>query len=233
MFELEFARSGYSSYICLKVNDIDMNTAVIYARVSSVSDRQNTQRQIEDLARFASQHDYEVLKVSEEHISGATKNENRTVLMECLSFCTENKVNCLLLSELSRLGRSTLQVLKSLEMLHESKVSVYIQNLGIYTLQPNGDVNPIASIMVTVLAEMANIERSNIVYRLNSGRESYISKGGKLGRKEGSTKSIEQKKEEYKEVISLLKKDYSIRNVAKLAKVSVSTVQRVKKDFDL
>ncbi|RHI29865.1 DNA resolvase [Bacteroides intestinalis] len=210
-----------------------MKTAVIYARVSSVSDRQNTQRQIEDLARFASQNDYEVLKVSEEHISGATKNENRKVLMESLNFCIANKVDCLLLSELSRLGRSTLQVLKSLEMLHESKVSVYIQNLGIYTLQPNGDVNPIASIMVTVLAEMANIERSNIVYRLNSGRESYIAKGGKLGRKEGSIKSVVQKKEEYKEVITLLKRGYSVRNVAKLGTVSVSTVQRVKKEFAL
>lgn len=92
------------------------------------------------------------------------------VLMECINYCIENKVNYLLLSELSRLGRSTLQVLKSLEQLHESGVSVYIQNLGIHTLQPNGEVNPVASIMVTVLAEMANIERSNIVYRLNSGR---------------------------------------------------------------
>ena len=60
--------------------------------------------------------------------------------------------------------------MKSLEQLHESGVSVYIQNLGIHTLQPNREVNPVASIMVTVLAEMANIERSNIVYRLNSGR---------------------------------------------------------------
>lgn len=118
-------------------------------------------------------------------------------------------------------------------MLHEAKVAVYIQNLGIYTLQPNGEVNPIASIMVTVLAEMANIERTNIAYRLNSGRESYIAKGGKLGRKEGSTKTIEQKKEEYKEVISLLKKEYSIRNVAKLANVSMSTVQRIKKEFGI
>lgn len=92
------------------------------------------------------------------------------VLMECINYCIENKVNYLLLSELSRLGRSTLQVLKSLEQLHESGVSVYIQNPGIHTLQPNGEVNPVASIMVTVLAEMANIERPNIVYRLNSGR---------------------------------------------------------------
>lgn len=210
-----------------------MKIAVIYARVSSTSDRQCTQRQIEDLTRFAKQNDYEILNTFEEHISGATKNEKRTVLMECLSFCVENQIDCLLLSELSRLGRSTLQVLKSLEVLHEAKVAVYIQNLGIYTLQPNGEVNPIASIMVTVLAEMANIERTNIAYRLNSGRESYIAKGGKLGRKEGSIKTIEQKKEEYKEVISLLKKEYSIRNVAKLANVSMSTVQRIKKEFEI
>ena len=208
-----------------------MSTAVIYARVSSTNDRQNTQRQIEDLTRFANSNDYSIVGTYEEHISGATKNENRTVLMECINYCIANKVNYILLSELSRLGRSTLQVLKSLEMLHEAGVSVYIQNLGIYTLNATGEANPIASIMVTVLAEMANIERSNIVYRLNSGRESYIANGGKLGRKKGSIKTTEQKKEEYKEVISLLKRGYSVRNTAKLSSVSVSTVQRVKREF--
>lgn len=69
------------------------------------------------------------------------------VLMECINYCIENKVNYFLLSELSRLGSSTLQVLKSLEQLHESGVSVYIQNVGIHTLQPNGEVNPVASII--------------------------------------------------------------------------------------
>ena len=210
-----------------------MSTAVIYARVSSTNDRQNTQRQIEDLTRFANSNDYSIVGTYEEHISGATKNENRTVLMECINYCIANKVNYILLSELSRLGRSTLQVLKSLELLHEAGVSVYIQNLGIYTLNATGEANPIASIMVTVLAEMANIERSNIVYRLNSGRDSYIANGGKLGRRKGSCKSTERKKEEYKEVISFLKRGYSVRNTAKLSSVSVSTVQRVKREFSL
>ena len=210
-----------------------MSTAVIYARVSSTNDRQNTQRQIEDLTRFANSNDYNIIGTYEEHISGATKNENRTVLMECLDFCVSQNANFLLLSELSRLGRSTLQVLKSLEMLHEAGVSVYIQNLGIYTLNATGEANPIASIMVTVLAEMANIERSNIVYRLNSGRDSYIANGGKLGRRKGSCKTTERKKEEYKEVISFLKRGYSVRNTAKLSSVSISTVQRVKREFSL
>ena len=206
-------------------------TAVIYARVSSNNDRQDTSRQIKDLENYAKSQNIEIVNIYEEHISGAKKIEERQILGECLEYCKRESVNFLLLSELSRLGRSTLQVLRSLEMLHESKVSVYIQNLGIYTLQPNGEVNPIASIMVTVLAEMANIERSNIQYRLNSGRANYISNGGKLGRKTGSTKTEEKKKEEYKDTIILLKKGYSVRNIAKLQGIGISTVQRIKNQF--
>ena len=208
-----------------------MKKAVIYARVSSTNDRQDTGRQIKDLENYARSQDIEIVKTYEEHISGAKKIEERQILTECLEYCTRNSVDFLLLSELSRLGRSTLQVLRSLEMLHEAKVSVYIQNLGLYTLQADGKVNPIASIMVTVLAEMANIERSNIQYRLNSGRANYVANGGKLGRKRGSTKSEEKLREEYKETIALLKKGYSIRNIAKLQGIGISTVQRIKKQF--
>ena len=205
--------------------------AVIYARVSSVNDRQDTTRQIEDLKRYALLQDIEIVRIFQEHISGAKKIEERQVLAECLEYCTEKGVDYLLLSELSRLGRSTLQVLRSLEILHEAKVSVYIHNLGLYTLQPNGEANPIASIMVTVLAEMANIERANIQYRLNSGRANYIAKGGKLGRRAGSIKTEERKREEYRETIALLKKGYSVRNIAKLQGIGVSTVQRIRSQF--
>lgn len=214
----------------MKVTD-EMKKAVIYARVSSTGDRQDTARQIKDLEKYARSQNVEIVKIYEEHVSGAKRIEERQVLTECLEYCTRNSVDFLLLSELSRLGRSTLQVLRSLEILHEAKVSVYVQNLGLYTLQANGKVNPIASIMVTVLAEMANIERSNIQYRLNSGRANYIANGGKLGRKKGSTKSEEKLKEEYKETILLLKKGYSIRNIAKLQGIGISTVQRIKKQF--
>lgn len=205
--------------------------AVIYARVSSESDRQDTSRQIEDLKRYANQQNMEIVNIYEEHISGAKKNEERVVLTECLEYCRNNSVEYLLLSELSRLGRSTLQVLKSLEILHEANVSVYIQNLGLYTLQKDGKVNPIVSILITILAEMSNIERSNIEYRLNSGRKNYIMNGGKLGRKKGSVKTEEKMKDEYKETIILLKKGYSIRNIAKLQGIGISTVQRIKNQF--
>ena len=210
-----------------------MKTAIIYSRVSSTNDRQNTERQVEDLKMFASKNDFEIVKIFEEKISGAKKLEEKPVLLECLEYCTTNRIDCLLLSELSRIGRSTLQVLKSLEILHESKVNVYIQNLNLYTLLDNDEINPMASIIITVMAEMAAIERTNIQYRLNSGRCNYIAKGGVLGRSKGSVKTTEKKKEEYKQVISLLKKGNSIRNTAKLANVGISTVQRIKKEFKL
>lgn len=208
-----------------------MKKAVIYARVSSTNYRQDTGRQIKDLENYAKSQNIEIVKIYEEHISGAKRIEERQVLTECLEYCTKESVNFLLLSELSRLGRSTLQVLRSLEILHEAKVSVYIQNLGLYTLQADGKVNPIASIMVTVLAEMANIERSNIQYRLNSGRANYVANGGRLGRRKGSTKSEEKLRDEYKETIALLKKGYSIRNIARLQGIGISTVQRIKNQF--
>ena len=218
-----------------QIFDLIMNTnntkAVIYARVSSQNDRQDTARQVADLKRFALSQEMEIVRTFEEHISGAKKLEEREILTQCLDYCKNNSVNYLLISELSRLGRSTLQVLRSLEILHEAKVCVYIQNIGLYSLQPNGEVNPVASIMITILAEMSNIERSNIQYRLNSGRQQYINRGGKLGRRKGSVKTIEQKKEEYKEVISLLKRGYSIRNVARLTGFSIQTVQTVKNQF--
>lgn len=221
--------------IQLIIFDLIMNTnntkAVIYARVSSQTDRQDTTRQVNDLKRFALSQDMEIVKTFEEHISGAKKLEEREILTQCMEYCKNNSVKYLLISELSRLGRSTLQVLRSLEILHEAKVCVYIQNIGLYSLQPNGEVNPVASIMITILAEMSNIERGNIQYRLNSGRQQYINRGGKLGRRKGSIKTAEQKKEEYKEVISLLKRGYSIRNVAKLTGFSIQTVQTVKNQF--
>ena len=83
--------------------------------------------------------------------------------------------------------------------------------------------------MITTLSTCAQLERDNISFQLQSGRERYIEKGGKLGRKVGSVKTEEQMKGEYREVISLLRKGYSIRDVAKLSGKGVSTVQRVKR----
>lgn len=208
-----------------------MRIAVIYSRVSSPGKRQSTERQLVDLEKYAEQNGYQVIERFSEKISGVKKNENRKILQECISYCISNKVDTLLITEISRLGRSTLEILKALEILHTNKVCVYIQNLNIETLRADKTVNPISSLITTLLGELAGIERQGIIDRLNSGRELYIEKGGRLGRTPGSKKSREKMKEEYKEAIMLLKKGYSIRNVAKLTSRSISTIHNIKKEF--
>ena len=98
-------------------------------------------------------------------------------------------------------------------------------------LDDDGKPSLFAPVMLATLSTCAQLERDNITFRLQSGRKQFIAKGGKLGRKPGSTQSAEQKKEEYREAISLLKKGYAIRDVAKLKGKGISTIQRVKKEF--
>lgn len=207
--------------------------AVIYARVSSVNDRQNTDRQVSDLKTYAQHNNIEVDKIFEEHISGAKKNNERLVLCECLEFCFKNNIDTLLVSELSRLGRNVDEVLANVRLTKEHRLNIYFQKEQLNTFSSDGSENPFLTIIIAVLGTCAQMERENIKFRLNSGRQKYITDGGKLGRKVGSIKSNETKESEYKEVIKEIKRGTSIRRTAKLCDVSVSTVQRVKKTFNL
>lgn len=207
--------------------------AIIYARVSSTNDRQNTNRQIADLMSYAQYAQFEVVRTFEEHISGAKKNTERPILVEALDYCINEKIDMLLVSELSRLGRNAFEVLEVVKRLADSKINLFIQKEQFTLLDAEGNPSMFAPIMLATLSTCAQLERENIKFRLNSGRNQYIANGGKLGRSIGSTKSLDKKKEEYKEVVKLLKQKISIRKVAKLTDVSVSTVQRIKKEFNL
>lgn len=208
-----------------------MATAVIYARVSSTGDRQSNDRQVQDLKRYIAINDMDLVNVFEEKMSGT--KENRPMLTECIEFCIANHINTLCVSEISRLGRTTKIVVNTIDELTKAGINVYIQNLPLCTLNADGLSNPIAKMITAVLSSFAEIEKDNIKYRLNSGRKLAIAKGVKMGRKVGSVKSKEQKQEEYAKVIRSLKQGKSVRDTAAICGVSVSTVQRVKKDFSL
>ena len=210
-----------------------MKTAVIYARVSSTNDRQSTDRQVLDLNTYANNNGYNVVEVFEEKISGAKKNDERHILCECLDYCITNSIDTLLISELSRLGRNVDEVFANVRKCKEHKLNIFFQKEQLNTYNADGTENPFLTIMIAVLGTCAQLERENIKFRLNSGRQQYIANGGKLGRKEGSVKSLKQREIEYKQVIKELKKGTSVRRTAKLCDVSVSTVQRVKKDFEI
>ena len=211
--------------------------AAIYARVSSTGDRQSTERQVIDLTDYAKKNSMTICKTFEEHISGAKKNHERPVLQECLTYCVEEKIDVVLLSELSRLGRNVDEVLANIRFAKENHLNIYFQKEGLSIYGADNRENPYLTITIAVLGTASQLERENLIFRLKSGRKVYVDKNlaatGKsgLGRKEGYRKPIETKKEEYKEVLKLLKAGYPIRKVAKLTDVSESTVKRLKKEF--
>lgn len=212
--------------------------AIIYARVSSVSDRQNTDRQIADLTKFAMSNGYEIAKVFSEKISGAKLNKERDVLIDALDYAKNNNIDIILFSELSRLGRNVLEVQEIIKWFNDNKINAFFQKENLTILDENSQISPTTNVLIACLGMVAQIERENIKFRLNSGRELAKQKGVKMGRKEGYRKSKEEKEEQYKEVISLLKKGISVANVeaickSKGIKASTSTIKRIKKEFNL
>ena len=204
-----------------------MNKAVIYARVSSIGDRQDTARQVADLKKYADASGLEVVKIFEEKASGA--KDDRGVLSDCLAFLHAGGADTLLLSELSRLGRNVRKILDVTDDLTKIGINIHILDLNIDTLLPDGKENPMAKMLLTVLGLGAEIERKNIVSRLNSGRQLAIERGVQLGRPVGSGMTDEELLQKYPAVVKRLKKGLSVRDTAAACDVSTYTVQKVKK----
>jgi len=205
--------------------------AIIYARVSSVGDRQNTERQVRDLQQYAEANKLEVVNIFEEHISGAKTNKERQVLQEALQFAVDNSIDYILSNELSRIGRNTFNVLETIKFLIDHHINLYLQKERFTLLNEDGKPSPFAAIMLATLSTCAELERENIAFRLHSGFRRHIEKGGKVGRKVGYTKSREKKEEEYRDTIRYLRKGFGVRDTAKLTGTSERTVARLKKEF--
>lgn len=210
-----------------------MKEAVIYARVSSVGERQSNERQIGNLTELAVRRGLKIVRVFEEHISGAKRNEERAALMNCLAFCEAGDCTTILISELSRLGRNVDEILASVKRCKDHGVNIIFQKENLSLFNEDGSKNPFLNIFISVLGTCAEMERENIRFRLQSGRKRYVENGGRLGRREGSVKSREKKEEEYHNVIRELRRGTSVRRTAKLCDVSASTVTRIKKEFGL
>jgi DNA invertase Pin-like site-specific DNA recombinase len=200
---------------------------VIQSRVSTAI--QENKRQIQELTEYASKMDWEVVKVFEETISGAKKNEERPVLNEMITFIKANKIDKVLCWELSRIGRNSLEVLKTIQLLNENCISLYIKNYNIETLNDKCEVNPLSQFMVQILTSVSEMERTQIRSRIKSGYDSFRKNGGKVGRKEGYTKDKETLLAEHKDVVKLLRKKLSVRNIMNITGKSSGTVQKIKK----
>lgn len=203
-----------------------MDRIVILARVST--NIQDYERQVNELTAIAQRNEWNVVATFCEKVSGAKKNVERKELSRMIEYVQANNINKVAVTELSRLGRDTLQVLEVIEQFNKLGISLYIQNYGIETLTENGEVNPMSQFLITILAEVARMERKQIRERCESGYKNFRANGGKVGRKEGYRKSEADMREQYAEEIRLLRKGISLRNISKITGTSINTIRKCK-----
>ena len=200
-----------------------------FIRVST--NKQDYDRQIIELTDYCNRVGWEVANVFANKVSGAKAVEERAEIVDMIEYVRTNAIRRVVVLEISRLGRNTLEALKVIQTLNENGVSLYIKNYNLETLNPDGKPNPVASLITTILLEIASMERLTIQERMASGRDKYIAKcretGVKMGRPSSYRKSDEEYKEQYSKEISLLRKGISLRNIYAITGTSVGTLRKL------
>lgn len=204
-----------------------MTKVIIYARVSTAG--QDYERQLAELREYARKMEYEVVREFSEKVSGAKSVAERQALTELLAYVEVHRVDKVLIYECSRLSRRAVDFLTVIENFTARKVSVYIHQNGLETLLPNGQPNPIAQLVLGILAQFNSMERSLIRSRMESGYHHYRQRGGTVGRKVGYRKTAAQMRSQYAKEIQLLNKGMSLRNIAAITRTSIGTLQKLKR----
>ena len=207
-----------------------MNVCLL-CRVSTQA--QDYQYQVDTLTELARSRGWNITRIFANKISGAKKADERPEIQDLLEFVKTNKVDKVLCTEISRLGRSTLEALKTIEVLNENGVCLYLANYGLETLDKNGKVNPVTSLICTILLEIAQMERGMIRNRMELGYQAYLErrKNGEdlpLGRPSSYKKTESEYREQYSKELSLLRKGISLRNVQAITGTAVGTLRKIK-----
>lgn len=205
-----------------------MTRVVLLCRVST--ERQDYTRQVKELSAWCKTAGWEIDRIFANKVSGAKKNADRQEITDMIEYIRTHRIDKVCVLEISRLGRNTLEALNVTQILNENKVCLYIKNYNLETLT-DGKVNPVASLICTILLEIGQMERMTIKERMESGRRQYISRcrenDVKMGRPDSYRKSDARRKDEYSKEIALLKKGLSLRQISALTGTSVSTIRKL------
>ena len=162
-------------------------------------------------------------------ISGSVKFKDRPEAKKLIKLIEDGKVSEIISEEFSRLGRSTGDLINTLDYFEKMSVNVRIRNLGIES-RPGGKKNPIWKILSATLSSLYELELSSILERTSIGRMVYLQRGGKLGRPIGKGETDLQfiNKTKNQKALEYLKKERTIREIAKQLDMSSRTVMKVK-----
>ena len=214
--------------------------ALIFARTSSSGSkefRQNTDTQVSEIQEYAVAENIEIVEVFCEHISGATKNEDRKVLNECFSFAKNNNIDIILFSALDRLGRNYFELIENIKWLQDNKINAYFKAQDLTLLDENKEIRPYTTMYISCLGVVAQFERENIKQRLQRGYTYFREvKKGKVGRKLGSKMTSTDREKKYSKVIKMLRNGLTVKQILTICKadgvkIGEATIWNLKKEF--
>lgn len=189
-----------------------------YVRVSSLN--QNEARQL------AKMHPDEVLFIDK--VSGTIAFEKRDQAKLLMEQIQNGMFNHVSVSSIDRLGRNTINVLQTIEKLTMAGVNLRVDNLGLDSLI-DGKENPTFKLISSVLANISEMERKTLRERQLEGIAEAKKRGVYKGREKGTVETKDEVLTRYKEVVRYLRMNKSLRDIASRCKISVGTVQKVKK----
>jgi DNA invertase Pin-like site-specific DNA recombinase len=188
-----------------------------YNRISTAS--QNLERQL------AKQNPDELLY--NDVVSGSVAFSERTKGKQLVADIEANKVNYVVVSSIDRLGRNLYDIINTLEYFNSKGVTLRVDNLGLESIVL-GKINPTFNLIISVMANVAEMERQTLLERQQEGIAIAKAKGIYKGRLKGTTETDSEVLAKYKDVVKFLKMGKSLRDVKSRCNVSLATVQKVK-----
>ena len=202
-----------------------MKKVVLYIRKSTLIQEYEHQENL--LIDVCKKNNYEIIDTIRETISGTKKNEDREGITQLKNVVLQKKPNIVAIWEISRIARTSLGLHQLLSFLTENKVSLYIQNLNLQTLDENGNESHITGLILSLMGEVAKMETHILKSRVRVALQNLKDKGVVLGRPKNTGDSKEKTIKKYPEVIKYLEKGLSIREVSRMTNVSVNTTLKV------
>ena len=171
------------------------------------------------------------LVLFDQGISGTTAFKTRTNGKKIVEYVESGQLKELVVEELRDIGRNMVDTINTLDWLDKKNVNVVIRSMGNLCSRVNGKTNEIWGLISSVMSSLYSMELENLKLRTDMGRKVYVLNGGKLGRDIGTNESTKDflNKPKCKEIISLLNKGKTVRDIAGRLEVSLNLVVKVRK----
>lgn len=196
-----------------------------YSRTSTAL--QNSARQIEN---FKNHIGFDPSKLFIEKIQGNIPFMERPEAVKMFDEITNSNSFCtVVVDSTDRVGRNLLDILNTIELFKKNKINLKSLKEGFSTFLDNGEENPMANLVISVMGSISEMERNRIKSRTAEGVSIAKALGKYNGRKIGSVQSDDKLLQRHQTVVKKLQKGLSVREINEITRASSATIIKVKK----